>query len=444
METSKKSADRSNATRRQFLAQSAALAGTVTATGLATARFVHAAGSEAMKIGLIGCGGRGCGAVVSALTVIPEAKLTAMSDAFQDRMVSARKILQKRSGDRIAVDDEHLFDGFDGYRKLLESGVDMVILAEPPHFRPIHAEACVEAGVHTFLEKPMAVDSPGVRRILEAGRQAEKKGLSFVSGFETRYSPAAREAVRRVHDGMIGEVTSLEMAYNTGFLWHRGREPDWSEMEYQMRNWYYFTWLSGDHLVEQHVHLADFTNWIMREEPPLHAWGYGGRQVRTDAKWGDIFDHHAVVYEYADGTRLYALTRQQANTFRSVTKLVQGTKGRLSSGQGGWSKYRIEGPQPWEAPQEPGHPELTTFREMLDGIRSGKPVNDAHAMAHSTMLAILGRMATHSGQRITWDEALQSNRVLAPESYAWDADPPVLPGPDGHYPQAIPGQTEVL
>ena len=444
MATSKQSAEESKSTRRAFLAQSAALTGTIAATGLITPRSVHAAGSDSLRIGLIGCGGRGCGAVASALGVHPDAQLTAMCDAFKDRMVLSRKTLQKRCGEQIAVDDDHLFDGFDGYQKLLESGVDVAILAESPHFRPIHAEACVEAGVHTFLEKPMAVDAPGVRRILSAGQKAEKKGLSFVSGFETRYSTAARETVRRVHDGMIGDITSLEMIYNTGFLWHRGREPDWSEMQYQMRNWYYFTWLSGDHIVEQHVHLADFSNWIMREEPPLHAWGYGGRQVRTDPKWGDIFDHHAVVYEYASGARLYSMTRQQANTFNAVTKLVQGTRGRLLSGQGGWGKYHIEGDQTWDAPKDPGHPELTTFREMFDGIKSASPVNDAQTMSDSTMLAILGRMATHSGQRITWEDAYRSEQVLAPESYAWDADPPVLPGPDGHYPQSIPGQTDVL
>jgi predicted dehydrogenase len=430
--------------RRNFLARSAALTSAVAATGLTIPRSVHAAGSEVLKIGLIGCGGRGCGAVASALKVNPHARLTAMADAFSERVQAARKLLQKRAGDQAAVNDDHVFAGLDGYQKLLESGVDVAILAEPPHFRPRHAEACVQAGVHTFLEKPMAVDAPGVRRILRSGQQARERGLSFVSGFETRYSPAAREAVRRVHDGMIGEITSLEMVYNTGFLWHRGREADCTEMEYQVRNWYYFTWLSGDHIVEQHVHLADFTNWVMQEEPPLHAWGYGGRQVRTDPKWGDIFDHHAVVYEYAGGTRLYAMTRQQANTFRTVTKMVQGTQGRLSSGRGGWGTYAIQGATPWEAEKDPGHPELVTFQEMFDGIQAGQPINDAQTMAHSTMLAILGRMATHSGQRITWDEALQSERVLGPASYRWDAEPPVLPGEDGQYPQAIPGQTEVL
>ena len=443
MKRPKTSTGAAGASRREFLVSSAILAGAAATGGLVHPRSVHAAGSDAVRIGLIGCGGRGAGAVASALSVNPSAKLVGVSDAFKDRAETACAQLKKMFPDQVAVDSDHLFDDFNGYLRLLESGVDVALLAEPPHFCPKHAEACVEAGVHTFLEKPMAVDSPGVRRILAAGQKAKEKNLSFVSGFETRYSEAARQAVRRVHDGAIGRIVSMEMTYNTGLLWHRGRQPDWTEMQFQMRNWYYFTWLSGDHIVEQHVHLADFTNWIMQEEPPLHAWGYGGRQVRTDPKWGDIFDHHAVVYEYAGGARLYAFTRQQANTYNGVSKLVEGTKGILHT-PGGWTNYVITGAEEWTAPREDGNPELTTFREMFDGIRAGKPINDSREMAHSTMLAILGRMATHSGQRITWDEAFKSDLVLAPASYAWNADPPVLPGPNGHYPEPIPGQTKVL
>jgi len=430
--------------RREFLTRSAVLAGTAAAASLPVHRAAHAAGSDTLKIGLIGCGGRGSGAAVSALSVDPAARLTALADAFPDRMETARKALKKRAGDQVAVDDDHCFADFDGHRRLLESGVDVAILAEPPHFRPIHLEACVDAGVHVFAEKPMAVDAPGVRRILDAGEKARQKNLSFVSGFETRYSQAAREAVRRVHDGAIGRIVAMQMTYNTGFLWHRGRQPDWSEMQFQMRNWYYFTWLSGDHIVEQHVHLADFTGWIMHEEPPLHAWGYGGRQVRVDPKFGDIFDHHSVVYEYPCGARLYALCRQQGGCYNEVSKLVLGSKGRLSPGRGGWGNYVIEGENNWTSTKDQGHPELTTFREMYAGIRAGKPINDSLTMARSTMLAILGRMATHSGRKVTWDEAFHSERVLAPKSYAWNAEPPVLPGPDGAYPQLIPGLTDVL
>ncbi len=425
--------------RRRFLKTSASAA-SLTALGVGMRAKLYAAGSDIIRIGLIGCGGRGAGAVVSALTVNPNAKLTAMAEPFSDRLQNTRKNLKNRMKDQVAVDDDHCFTGFDGYRKLIASGVDVAILASPPHFRPIHAEACVNAGVHVFAEKPMAVDAPGVRRILAAGQKAREKNLSFVSGFETRYSDNAREAMWRLHNGAIGKILSIEGIYNIGYLWHRGRQPDWTEMEFQLRNWYYFTWLSGDHIVEQHVHQMDMVSWIMQEEPPLHAWGMGGRQVRTEPKYGDIFDHHAVVYEYPDGARYYAFCRQQENCYRQVSFMVQGSKGRMT----GWGRYIIEGETNWDSGRQRTHPEINTFKEMFAGMQAGKPINDSVAMARSTMLAILGRMATHSGQRITWEQALQSKKVLAPKRYAWDALPPVLPGPDGKYPHPIPGVTKAL
>jgi predicted dehydrogenase len=397
-----------------------------------------------MKIGLIGCGGRGSGAVASALAVHPNAELTAMADPFADRIEKALQALKRRGGKRIRVDRDHMFDGFDGYKDLLQSGVDIVILAEPPHFRPLHLEASIDAGVHVFAEKPMAVDAPGVQRVLAAGEKARKKNLSFVSGFETRYGDSSREAIRRLRDGAIGDIVAVQGTYNVGFLWHRGREPEWSEMQYQMRNWYYFTWLSGDHIVEQHVHFYDVVGWLMEDEPPLHAWGYGGRQVRTDPKWGDIFDHHAVVLDYPSGEKVYGFTRQQTGCYNEVSYLVLGTKGRLTSGRGGWGSYNIEGEKTWTIERTKTHPEHNTFKEMFAGIEAGKPINDSLSMGRSTMLAILGRMVTHSGQKITWDEAIASTRVLAPESYAWDAAPPVVPDDAGNYPVPIPGSTQVL
>lgn len=433
-------------TRRQFLVNSSLLTGAALAATLDIHRSAHAAGSDAIRIGLIGCGGRGSGAVANALTVAPNARLTALADAFADRMEGSARALKQKFGDRVVVDAAHCFSGFDAFRKLLDSGVDVAILAEPPHFRPLHIEACINAGVHVLAEKPMAVDAPGVRRVLAAGEKAAERKLSLVSGFETRYSETAREAVKRLHDGAIGDLISIEGVYNVGPLWHRGRQPDWTEMEFQMRNWYYFTWLSGDHLVEQHVHFLDFVGWLMREEPPLHAWGYGGRSQRVEPKFGDIFDHHSVVYEYPNTARVYAMTRQQSGCFNGVYKTVFGTKGQLRLGgnrrQSGI--YATSGEMKWQPSPEADHAELNCFREMFSAMEAGRPINDSVAMARSTMLAILGRMATHSGQRITWEEAFASNKVLAPERYAWDADPPVLPRPDGTYPHPIPGVTKVL
>jgi predicted dehydrogenase len=292
----------------------------------------------------------------------------------------------------------------------------------------------------------MAVDAPGVRRVLAAGEKARKKGISFVSGFETRYSEEARQSVEKIRDGAIGDIVAIQGIYNVGFLWHRGRKPEWTEMEYQLRNWYYFTWLSGDHIVEQFVHFMDKACWFLDEQTPLSAWGYGGRQVRTDPKWGDIFDHHAVNFEYTNGVRIFAYTRQQQGCANEVSDTVLGTKGRLVHGgpKRRKSAWRIEGETNWSPEPSSKHPEVSCFEEMFAGIRAGNPINDSHTMANSTMLAIHGRMATHSGQVITWEDAFNSTRVLAPERYAWDADPPVLPDENGHYPVPIPGVTEVL
>ena len=432
--------------RRSFLVSSSLLAGATVTGTLDISRSAHAAGSDSIRIGLIGCGGRGSGAVANALAVHPNARLVAMADAFADRLDGARKALKQKFDAQMGVDEDHCFSGFDGYKQLLESALDVAIMAEPPHFRPRHIEACVDAGVHVFAEKPMAVDAPGVRRVLAAGEKARQKKLSFISGFETRYSDSAREAVKRVQAGEIGDIVAIEGTYNVGPLWHRGRQPDWTEMQFQMRNWYYFTWLSGDHIVEQHVHFLDYVGWLMREQPPLHAWGYGGRAQRVEPKYGDIFDHHSVVYEYANGPRVYAMTRQQSGCFNGVYSTVFGTKGQLR--RGGTKRqtgiFNLQGEPVWQPDSDRADAEVNCFREMIAAMQAGKPINDSLSMARSTMLAILGRMATHSGQRVTWDEAFASNRVLAPARYAWDADPPVLPKPDGTYPHPVPGVTQVL
>jgi myo-inositol 2-dehydrogenase / D-chiro-inositol 1-dehydrogenase len=436
---------RGTQTRRQFLARSSVLAGVSVAGALEISRSAYAAGSDLIKIGLVGCGGRGSGSVANALSVNPGARLVALADAFADRLEAARNQLQQKFGAQVAVGDR-CFSGLDAIQKLLESGVEVALLTQPPHFRPRHIEACIEAGVHVFAEKPMAVDAPGVRRVLAAGEKARQKKLSFVSGFQTRYSPSAREEVKRVHDGEIGDIVAVEGVYNTGPLWHRGRQPEWTEMEFQVRNWYYFTWLSGDHLVEQHVHFLDFVGWLMHEEPPLQAWGYGGRSQRVEGKYGDIFDHHSVVYEYAKGPRVYALTRQQSGCFNGVYSTVFGSKGQLRRAANPRQSgiFSNQGELKWQAPAETAMPEVNRYREMFAAMQAGAPINDSLTMARSSMLAILGRMATHSGQRITWDEAWASNRVLAPERYAWEANPPVMPKADGTYPHSIPGVTQVL
>jgi len=401
----------------------------------------YAAGSDKIRLGLIGCGGRGSGAAANALDADPNAKLTAMADAFADRLEGSRKALKGQYGDRVTADAGTSFTGFDAYQKAIASGVDVVILAEPPHFRPQHLKAAVEAGKHVFCEKPVAVDAPGVRSVLATCEEAAKKNLSIVSGLCWRYFPATRETIKRIQDGAIGDVVVIQETYNTGAIGGRDRDPNLTEMEFQLRNWYCFTWLSGDHNVEQHVHSLDKASWIMHDEPPAAAWGLGGRQIRTEQpRFGNIYDHHAVCYEYANGVRVYSFCRQQPGCWNDVTDNVFGTKGRANV----LGKYTIEGPEAWSYKGENPNMYLVEHQELFRSIREGKPINNGLYMARSTMLAILGRMVDYTGQRITWEDALNSQETLAPSAYAWDATPPIVPDAQGHYPVAMPGVTKFV
>jgi predicted dehydrogenase len=429
--------------RRDFLKTSTLAAGGVLAGGLTIGRSAHAAGSDILTVGLIGCGGRGGGAAGNALNADPNAKLVAMGDAFPDRLEGAYKGLKAQYGDRVDVPDDRRFVGFDAYQKVLQSGVDVVVLAEPPHFRPRHLKAAIEAGKHVFCEKPVAVDGPGVRSVLETCKKAADKKLSIVSGLCWRYHNGVRETMKRVLGGQIGELLTLQETYLTGLLWERPRQPQWTEMEFQMRNWYYFTWLSGDHNVEQHVHSLDKALWAMHDEPPVRAWGLGGRQVRTEAKFGDIYDHHAVAYEYPKGVTVYSYTRQQpGGCYMDVSDVFTGTKGRANI-----LKFQIDdlaGKPVWRFKGEGGNMYDIEHQALFSAIRSGKTVNNGLYMARSTMLAILGRMVNYTGKVLTWDEAINSKQDLSPKSYAWDAEPPTKPDKDGRYPVAMPGVTQFV
>ncbi len=420
--------------RRSFLKATTLAAA---AGSLSVARGAHAAGDDVLKVGLVGCGGRGTGAAVNALAADPNTKITALSDAFEDRVQSSLAALKKREPERVDVPDDRCFTGFNAFQQVIDSGVDVVLLATTPHFRPQHLKACIEAGKHVFCEKPMAVDAPGVRSIMASAEAAGQKGLSIVSGFCFRYNPAVQATMQQVLDGAIGDVLCLQETYLTGGLWHRGREPDDTEMLYQMRNWYYFDWLSGDFNTEQHVHSLDKASWAMGDRPPVRAWGLGGRQVRTEMpKWGNIYDHHAVVYEYENGARVYAYCRQQEGAYRDVSDIFIGTKGQadiLGNRITGETEWRYDGPG--------GNMYELEHVALFKSIRDGKPVNDGHYMATSTMLGILGRMVDYTGQAITWDQAINSELLLAPSEYAWDAAPPVVPDDDGNYPIAMPGVT---
>ncbi len=400
--------------------------------------FVHAQANNAtLKVGLIGCGGRGTGAAQQALLADRDVKLWAVGDAFQDRVTGCLNQLRARPNlaNKLDVPRERQFVGFDAFTQVINSGVDVVLLCTPPHFRPAHLEASLRAGKHVFCEKPMAVDAPGVRRVAALTDVARQRRLSVVAGFCWRYYEPMRETMRRVHDGAIGDVQTLHTNYLTGALWHRAREQGWSDMEWQMRNWPYFTWLSGDYNVEQHCHSLDKMMWAMRNVPPLRAYGVGGRQTRTGAEFGHIFDHMAVVYEFPNNVRCFAFCRQQAGTHGETTDQIIGTRGRanlLGLNQQGrnYPEYSISGDNAWSLPRPQVRAAIDMYQsehnELFASIRSGTPINDIDWMHKSTMLAILGRMVCYTGQMITWEQAMNSTESLTPpDGYRWDRAPAI-------------------
>jgi predicted dehydrogenase len=405
---------------------------------LAALPQVHAAGSDVLRVGLVGCGGRGTGAATQALNAEANVKLVAMADAFDDRLEQSLGTLKQDSkvGGKVDVAPERRFVGFDACQKLIDSGVDVVLLATPPQFRPIHLRAAVEAGKHVFAEKPVAVDAPGVHSVLKSCALAKSKGLSVVSGLCLRYDNSFREAVRRIHDGAIGDVVTLFADDYRSGRWNKPRQPDWTEMTYQMRNWYNFTWLSGDFNVEQHVHMLDACSWVMKDEYPVRAVGMGGRQVLTGPEYGQIYDHFSVVYEYADGAKLVGNCRQQPGCKNNISVQVIGTQGRAELAER--ARFpRIQARSEWSYDGPRNRMFQTEHDELFASIRRGTPINNGDYMARSTLLAIMGRMAAYTGQQITWDMALGSQEDLSPSGYAWDAAPP-------RSSIAVPGQTKFV
>ena len=418
--------------RRGFLKGSAGVA--AVAGGLVVPMGVHAQQSGTIRVGLVGCGGRGTGAAGQALAADSQAQLVAVGDAFQDQADRSVEQLRKQHGPKVQVTPENRFAGLDAYKRVIDSGIDVVLLTTPPHFRPMHLKYAIDAGKHVFCEKPMAVDAPGVRSVIDSANRARQKGLSLVSGFCWRYHYPERDTFKRVHDGAIGDVVNVYSTYNTSTLWHKGRQPEWSDMEWQVRNWLYFTWLSGDHLVEQAVHSVDKLGWARQDKDPVRAIAHGGRQQRTDPKYGHVWDHFEVVYEYADGTRGFLFTRQQDQCANGVFDYITGTKGQCNIQSG--STYVIKGETNWKYEGEKNNMYQTEHDEMFASIRKGNPINDGDRMTHSTMMAIMGRMAAYTGQIITWEQAMNSQEDLTPPHYEFGP----LPTP----PVAVPGKTKFI
>ena len=443
--------------RRTFLKTTSALVGGAVLGGVNAqiARASHPGGSDEIKVALVGCGGRGMGAATQALATKGKVTLWAAADAFADKVQSGLDTIKrdvergKRDGDALFNDStvnvppERQFDGFDAYRQALDSGADLVILATPPGFRPIHFDAAVDAGKHIFMEKPVAVDGPGVRRVLATNEKAKKKDLMVAVGLQRRHDQRYVETIKRIHDGAIGDLVNTRVYWNGGGLWVRPRTPEQTEMEYQMRNWYYFTWLCGDHIVEQHIHNLDVGNWLHGAHP-VQAQGMGGRQVRTGKEYGEIFDHHAVEYTFADGTKMFSQCRHMEGCDSEVREHAHGTKGTLDIDDGAEGGIITTKDGTWSSKAKKVDNHHQEHHDLFAALRDGRIYNEVQNGAESTMTAILGRMATYSGQTVKWDDALARGIDLSPQSYDFTATPPVVPGKDGFYPVPVPGKFAVL
>jgi myo-inositol 2-dehydrogenase / D-chiro-inositol 1-dehydrogenase len=417
-----------NTTRRDFIKTSGAAAlGTSLAMNLVIPVNSFAMNNDTLKVGLIGAGGRGTGAAAQALNADKNVVLTHLTDIFEDRVEQSISNLKKEFGDRVKADKSTSYVGFEGAQKIMESDVDVVILTTPPCYRPKHLEMAIDAGKHVFCEKPMAVDAPGVRRIIEAAKKAKEKNLSLMSGFCWRYHIPKRETFQRVLDGAIGDVHTVYNTYNTGALWLRDVQPEWSDMKKKLRNWLYYNYLSGDHIVEQAIHSIDMMSWALGDMKPLNATGTGGRQSRIQPEYGNIYDHFAIVYEYENGVKGFHFSRQQKDCSNSYAVDVMGTKGRCLV-DCIRDRHTITGAEEWRYKGQDNDMYQQEHDDLFAAIRSGNPVNDGERMAQSTMLGIMARMVAYTGQTITYDEALNSKEVLAPDDINDNTvlqDPPV-------------------
>ncbi|MBI3877934.1 MAG: Gfo/Idh/MocA family oxidoreductase [Verrucomicrobia bacterium] len=434
------------ATRRQFI-KSSALAGGALASAVAFPHVVTgAAPGDKIRIGWVGCGGRGTGAANQALNADSNVEMWAMCDIFQDKIDSGLETLKaqfKDKPEKINVSKERQFTGLDGFKKVLESGVDVVLLTTSPGFRPMHIKAAIEAGKHVFAEKPMAVDGPGVRSVMESIKLAKQKNLALVDGFVWRWTTANRDAYAKIHDGALGDIEAVYSSYYTGAV---DRYPKWNrtntqtDLEWQIRRWYYFTWLSGDHVVEQAIHSIDKLLWTMKDEPPESVVCTGGRQVRPGepgGEYGNIYDHFAAEYKWANGVKGYHFCRQFDKCAQGNTDTVYGTKG-VYDGESASKRHviRVENRWRWEGNKtQNGY--QTEHDEMYASIRKGKPINTGDRFIKTTLTAIMARMAAYTGKEITWEMALNSKEDTFPKDIHWDMKWPVAP-------VAMPGRTPFI
>ncbi len=431
--------------RRSFLKGSAtAAAGAALAGNLSIARMAHAQGSDQIKAILVGCGGRGNGAMNDSFNADPAVRCIAVADAFEGRARGTADRLRRDFKDRVDLPDERVFVGLDAYEKAMNVGADLMITASPPGFRPDTYAAAIKAGLHVFMEKPCCVDAPGFQTLQAANKMADEKGLKVGVGFQRRHTPGYVETVQRIHDGAIGDVTLLRAYWNGGGIWNRGRQESMTEMEYQVHNWYHFCWLSGDNICEQHVHNLDVCNWVMlancggdpKAAHPVEANGMGAcvqRYKGANRGTGQIFDSHFVEFTYADGTKMYSQCRHIPGTWTSVGEGVHGTLG-TSNPSGS-----ISGENAWSFRGGRVNAMVEEHKALIAAIRNGTEYNEGWHGAASSMTAVLGRMATYSGNIVKWDDAVAKGTSEYPSQLAWDAPAPVQPDENGDYPIPVPG-----
>ena len=432
-------------TRRDFVKDSSIIAGGLLAMPLLSKANFFSGADDVIKVSVVGCGGRGTGAAIQALSSKQNVKIVAMADAFKDNVDNCYNALAKEINDgigdinkRLDVPQERRFSGFDAYQKAIALA-DVVILTTPPGFRPIHFEEAIKQGKHVFMEKPVATDPAGVQKVLATAAIAKQKKLNVVVGLQRHYQNSYRELFKR--KDLIGDITSMQAWWDNDGVWVRPRKAGQTEMEYQMRNWYYFNWLCGDHINEQHIHNLDVINWF-KEGYPVKAQGFGGRQVRNGKEHGEIFDHHFVEFHYADGSILNSQCRHIPGTMSKVDELLVGTKGKIECGAARIVDHKGKVIFQFAKKGEPD-PYQTEHIELFAAIAKGEyKFADAENGAKSTMTSIMGRMATYSGQMIEWDKAINSGIDIHPKVYDFNAAPPVLPNADGFYPIAVPGVTK--
>jgi predicted dehydrogenase len=426
-----------DSTRRSFLKTStAAAAGAALTSGIA--RTAHAQGSDEIKIALVGCGGRGSGAANNIFATKGNVKLVAMADAFQNKISSAHASLSRKNAAKIDCPPERQFAGFDGYKKAIDSDVDLVIIATPPGFKPQQFEYAVQQGKHIFCEKPVASDSAGVRRFLDSVEESKKKNLMVGIGLQRRHEPKYMQAVERIHGGAIGDVLALRVYWNGQGIWYRNRQEDHTEMGFQTNNWYHFNWLCGDQICEQHIHNLDVGCWV-KGEYPVECNGMGGRGMRLDgdATKSQINDHTFCEYTFSDGTKMFSQGRHLKGSWTHVAEYAHGTKGTadLSGGV-------IEGPNAWKFEEKNPNGHQQEQHDLIEALMRGDIYNEGEYGAHSTFTAILGREACYSGKIVKWDDLMAKGKDLCPgiDDYTLETDPPAMPGEDGKYEVPIPGK----